>query len=103
MLKLNAAFSKKIPVPGEDFSSQSFHASIECECADALTAEQLQAKIHDTFALVKDAVEAELHGKPVAKVEPVTQTPIVISGAAVQNGIIIGGMDDGEPLYLSGK
>jgi len=33
----------------------------------------------------------------------VTQTPIVISGAAVQNGIIIGGMDDGEPLYLSGK
>jgi len=37
------------------------------------------------------------------RVEPVTQTPIVISGAAVQNGIIIGGMDDGEPLYLSGK
>ena len=66
MLKLNAAFSKKIPVPGEDFSSQSFHASIECECADALTAEQLQAKIHDTFALVKDAVESELHGKTAA-------------------------------------
>lgn len=37
------------------------------------------------------------------RVEPVTQTPIVISGAAVQNGIIIGGIDDGEPLYLSGK
>ena len=77
MLKLNAAFSKKIPVPGEDFSSQSFHASIECECADALTAEQLQAKIHDTFALVKDAVEAELHGKPAgqqAKPEPSVQT-----------------------------
>ena len=73
MLKLNAAFSKKIPVPGEDFSSQSFHASIECECADALTAEQLQAKIHDTFALVKDAVESELHGKTAAKVEPETQ------------------------------
>ena len=73
MLKLNAAFSKKIPVPGEDFSSQSFHASIECECADALTAEQLQAKIHDTFALVKDAVESELHGKPAAKAEPEAQ------------------------------
>ena len=73
MLKLNAAFSKKIPVPGEDFSSQSFHASIECECADALTAEQLQAKIHDTFALVKDAVEVELHGKTAAKAEPAAQ------------------------------
>ena len=73
MLKLNAAFSKKIPVPGEDFSSQSFHASIECECADALTSEQLQVKIHDTFALVRDAVESELHGKPAAKPESAAQ------------------------------
>lgn len=79
MLKLNAAFSKKIPVPGEDFSSQSFHASIECECADALTAEQLQEKIHATFDLVKNAVEAELHGKPAAKADaaapPSTEAP----------------------------
>ena len=74
MLKLNAAFSKKIPVPGEEFSSQSFHASIECECADALTAEQLQEKIHATFELVKTAVETELHGKPAAKAEPAAQT-----------------------------
>ena len=73
MLKLNAAFSKKIPVPGEDFSSQSFHASIECECADALTSEQLQAKIHATFELVKSAVESELHGKPGAKPESSAQ------------------------------
>ena len=70
MLKLNASFSKKIPVPGEEFSSQSFHASIETECADALTPEQLQSRIHDTFALVRDAVETELHGKPAAKSEP---------------------------------
>ena len=34
----------------------------------------MQAKIHDTFALVKDAVEAELHGKLTAKAEPVAQT-----------------------------
>lgn len=73
MLKLNASYSKKIPVPGEEFSSQSFHASIECECADALTPEQLQEKIHATFELVKTAVESELHGKPVAKSEPAAQ------------------------------
>ena len=70
MLKLNASYSKKVPVPGEEYSSQSFHASIECECADALTAEQLQEKIHATFDLVKTAVESELHGKPAAKTEP---------------------------------
>ena len=73
MLKLNASYSKKVPVPDAEFSSQSFHASIECECADALTSEQLQAKIHDTFALVKDAVESELHGKTAAKAEAAAQ------------------------------
>lgn len=74
MLKINASFSKKVPVPGEEYSSQSFHASIECECADALTTEQLQEKYHATFDLVKTAVESELHGKPAAKVEPAAQT-----------------------------
>ena len=74
MLKLNATYSKKVPVPDAEFSSQSFHASIECECADALTAEQLQEKIHATFDLVKTAVEAELNGKPAAKAEPAAQT-----------------------------
>ena len=73
MLKINASFSKKVPVPGEDYSSQSFHASIECECADALTPEQLQEKIHATFELVKTAVESELHGKPAAKPESPAQ------------------------------
>lgn len=74
MLKLNAAFNKKIPVAGEQFSSQSFHCAIEVELSDAATPEQLQAKIHDTFALVRDAVESELHGKPAAKSEPAAQT-----------------------------
>ena len=74
MLKLIAAFNKKIPVAGEQFSSQSYHCSVEVELSDAATPEQLQAKIHDTFALVRDAVESELHGKPAAKPEPAAQT-----------------------------
>ena len=73
MLKLNASYSKKVPT-AEQFSSQSYHCSIEVELSDAATPEQLQAKIHDTFALVRDAVESELHGKPAAKPEPAAQT-----------------------------
>ena len=72
MLKLNASYSKKVPT-AEQFSSQSYHCSVEVELSDAATPEQLQAKIHDTFALVRDAVESELHGKPAAqtaKAEP---------------------------------
>ena len=67
MLKLNASYSKKIPVPGEDYSSQSFHCSMEVELSDTASTEQLQSKIHDTFAMVRGAVETELHGKQPEK------------------------------------
>ena len=73
MLKLNASYSKKVPA-GEQFTSQSYHCSVEVELSDAATTEQLQDKIHDTFALVRDAVESELHGKPAAKPESAAQT-----------------------------
>jgi hypothetical protein len=61
MLKLNASYAKKVPADTE-FSSQSFHASVEVELPDGLTQEQLNAKIHETFDLVRNSVETELHG-----------------------------------------
>ena len=61
MLKLNASYSKKVPADGE-YTSQSYHASIEVELPDGLSAEQLNGKIHETFAMVRESVEAELHG-----------------------------------------
>ncbi|MBN2678482.1 MAG: hypothetical protein JXR32_10530 [Anaerolineaceae bacterium] len=36
-----------------------------------------------------------------SKIEPVTVYPFAVSGASVNNGVINGGIDDGEPLYLS--
>ena len=59
MLKLNAAYSKKVPADGE-YTSQSYHASIEVELPDGLSREQLNDKIHATFAMVRESVEAEL-------------------------------------------
>ena len=67
MLKLNASYSKKIPADTE-YSSQSFHASVEVELPDGLTQEQLNAKIHETFNLVRESVEAELHGNATQQV-----------------------------------
>ena len=69
MLKLNASYSKKVPAEGE-YSSQSYHASIEVELPDGLTQDQLQSRIHETFAMVRDSVEAELHGAPHTTTEP---------------------------------
>lgn len=62
MLKLSTSFMKKIPVGGTDFSSQSFHASMELELSDALTPEQIRAKIHDSAQLLRHAVDDELSG-----------------------------------------
>ena len=62
MLKLNASYSKKVPADGE-YTSQSYHASIEVELPDDLSAEQLNGKIHETFEMVQSSVKAELHGK----------------------------------------
>ena len=61
MLKLNASYSKKVPAEGE-YSSQSYHASIEVELPDGLNQAQLQNRIHETFEMVRNSVEAELHG-----------------------------------------
>ena len=74
MLKLNASYSKKVPADTE-YSSQSFHASVEIELPDGLTPDQLNAKIHETFALVRDSVESELHGNTVQQSAPNPQMP----------------------------
>ena len=65
MLKLNASYSKKVPAEGE-YTSQSYHASIEVELPDGLSQEQLNDKIHATFEMVRESVEAELNGNSTA-------------------------------------
>ena len=73
MLKLNASYSKKVPADTE-YSSQSYHASVAVELPDGLSHEELNTKIHETFALVRDSVEAELHGNTVQQPPAAIQT-----------------------------
>ena len=70
MLKLTASFGKKLPVEGMDFSSQSYHASVEVELPDGLDRAELDRRIHQTFALVRDSVDAELHANANAQSMP---------------------------------
>lgn len=60
MLKINASYSKKVPAE-QDYSSKSFHASVEAELSDTLSPDELKRKIHDTFAIVKASVEEEIN------------------------------------------
>ena len=75
MLKLNASFSKKVPVPGQDYSSKGYSAEISIELPDGLNQQQLQERIHNTFALVEASVEAELQTADTVVASP-TPTPI---------------------------
>ena len=63
MIKLNTSYSKKVPVEGQEFSSQSFHASVEVELSDSLKPEEIQQKIHSTAELLRQSVDAELGQK----------------------------------------
>jgi hypothetical protein len=62
----NVSFSKKIPVAGEQFSSQGYSLSLQTEITETEPA-AIQTKLHQTFELVKSQVEHELangNGKP---------------------------------------
>ena len=64
MLKLNTAYAKKVPAEAE-YSSQSYHVSMEVELSDGLTPELVEAKIHENFDLLRKSVEDELKNKSV--------------------------------------
>lgn len=70
MLKAILSYSKKIPVTGQQYSSHSYHLSLETEMSEGLGHAAIQQKLHDTFELVKTAVEHELEGGSKA-VKPV--------------------------------
>ena len=63
MLKLNASFSKKIPAE-QEYSSQSYHCSIEVEIPDGVDQNELRQRIHETFTMVRSTVEDELRSTP---------------------------------------
>jgi hypothetical protein len=60
MLKLTASYSKKVPA-SEEYSSQHYHAGVELEIPDNLPPTELRRRIQNTFAMVRESVEAELH------------------------------------------
>ena len=63
MIKLNTSYSKKVPVEGQQFSSESFHASVEVELSDSLKPEEIQDRIHFYAERLRQSVDAELGQK----------------------------------------
>jgi hypothetical protein len=93
MMRLNTSFSKKQPIPGKQYSSEGFMASVEVELPEGLTQKQLDARISDTFELVRNSVEREISGNPanipMAPAIQVAQapTPVVQQPQAVTKDV----------------
>ena len=70
MLKAIVSYSKKVPVEGQEYSSQGYSLSLETEVPET-DPRAIQARLHDTFELVKSSVEQELaNGKHPGLVDP---------------------------------
>ena len=77
MLKINISFSKKIPGP-EQYSSLSFHGSMERELSDGLSGQQIQEAFAKSYALLETTVENEISrycGEPVHQAPPAPPPP----------------------------
>lgn len=76
MLKAIVSYSKKIPVPNSEYSSQGFSVALETEISERDPL-QIQAKLQETFELVKASVESELekHGAAPAGSTPAAAKP----------------------------
>jgi hypothetical protein len=60
-LVANISYSKKIPVDGQDYSSQGYSLSLQTEISESDPI-AIQNRLHETFELVKKQVESELAG-----------------------------------------
>ena len=62
MIKISANISKKVPIPGKEFSSQQYGASMEIEISDADKSEVIQSRIHELYGLLSCSIDAQING-----------------------------------------
>ncbi|HEY3324986.1 MAG TPA: hypothetical protein VGP72_31320 [Planctomycetota bacterium] len=68
MIRLEASLSRKLPLPGVQFSSQSFSAGISAEVSDADSPEVIKSKLQNLYALLDEAVNEQIAAAAVPTV-----------------------------------
>jgi len=84
VLKACVSYSKKVPVDGQDYSSQGYSLTLETEIPESDPG-AIQARLHSTFDLVKSTVEQELangNGRQADAPVPQQPQPTVVKGKA---------------------
>ena len=60
MSKLSATLSKKVPIPGLDYSSQQFSCGLELELSGEQTQDSIRQNIRKLYALLHAAIDEEI-------------------------------------------
>ncbi len=60
MIKLTGSVSRKVPIPGTEYSSQSFLAGMELEVGNESTAAEIQKKFQEMYVLLETAVNEQI-------------------------------------------
>jgi hypothetical protein len=60
MPTLSATLSKKVPIPGLEYSSQQFSCGLEMELSGEQTQDGIRQKIHNLYALLRTAIDEEI-------------------------------------------
>ena len=104
MIKISANLSKKVPLPGVEYSSQQFGAAMEIEVSDADQPEAIHGRIRDLYALLSQSVDEQIAGAaqqpasngyqaPVTNVVPIRTQPVQSAPPPVQQ----------RPAYTNGN
>jgi hypothetical protein len=103
VIKISANLSKKVPLPGVEYSSQQFGAAMEIEVSDADQPEAIHGRIRDLYALLSQSVDEQIAGAsqmpvtngyqvPAANVMPLRTQPVQSAPLPVQQ----------RPAYTNG-
>ncbi len=60
MSKLSAVLSKKVPIPGLEYSSQQFSCGLELDLPGEQTQDSIRQKIRSLYALLHSAIDEEI-------------------------------------------
>ena len=60
MIKLTGNVSRKVPIPSQEFSSQSFSAGMEAEVGNEATQEEIRAKIREMYSILEASVKEQI-------------------------------------------
>ncbi|MCW8129370.1 MAG: hypothetical protein KIS92_03215 [Planctomycetota bacterium] len=66
MIRLSANLSRKVPMPGVQFSSQQYGAALEIEVSDADKPEAIQARIRELYDMLNRSIDEQINAATAA-------------------------------------